>query len=83
MYKTANWLKKSSKEYVIWGIPKNENYETLLMEKFEGKHITDLNMAKRLKEILETKYECKKVRIQTIDLTGEFDWMKAIDLKKQ
>ena len=80
--KIAKEILAAGNEYVIWGVPKNENSETLLMEKFEGKYITDLNMAKKLKETLETKYECKRVRIQTVNLTGEYDWMKAIDLKK-
>ena len=81
MDKIARYLKISAKEYVIWGVPEGDNMETLLMDKFENKLITDINTAKKLKEILETKYKAKKVRIQTLDITKPFDWLKETDLK--
>lgn len=79
--KVATYLKQSGKEYAIWGIPKDDNSEVLLMGKYKDKPIVDFNLAKKLKEVLETKYDAKKVRIQTIDMNGEFDWMKDINLK--
>ncbi|MDD1420946.1 hypothetical protein MEO40_17770 [Dolichospermum sp. ST_sed1] len=53
-------------EYVIWGNPANSNEEALLMSKFEGKYITDYNLALKLKSVLENKYNCTNVRVQKL-----------------
>lgn len=81
--KIAKIIEADKKEYVIWGIsPKHGNEEQLLLEKPEGKVITDRAMAEKLAKILEEKYGCKKVRIQELDMEGEFDWLDATGLKK-
>lgn len=66
------------KEYVIWGIPPNGKEEVLLMAKFEGKHITDKNVADRLGNILKTTHNCKNIRIQTIDFNTNIDFASTI-----
>lgn len=57
------------KIYVIWGIPPNRRDETPLIEQFEGKDITDKDIAAGIAKVLEGKYKCTQVRIQEIDLT--------------
>lgn len=59
-------------EYVIWGIPKGEEHEDILIEKFNGQPLTNKGEALKLVKILEKKLECKKVRIQEINLTNGF-----------
>ena len=56
-------------EYVIWGIPRGETEEKLLLTKIEGKPLTDINVAKKLKSVLEQKHGCTNVRIQKVDLS--------------
>ena len=58
-----------NKEYVIWGCNKDNPQETLLLTKFENKNITDEQIANNLAKILEDKYGCYNIRIQTIDLS--------------
>lgn len=75
-----------NKEYVIWGIPGKGvsgggGSEELLMAKYGGKPITDKNLAKKLAGVLESEHGCKKVRIQEIAMSGEFDWMSDIGMK--
>jgi len=68
------------KEYVIWGIPKGGTDDTLLLAKIEGKEIRDKGLAKRMVKLLEDKYGATKVRIQEIDMNGNFNWLKEIGL---
>jgi len=56
-------------EYVIWGVPPNEEEEKLLLTNLEGKPVTDIEVAKNLKSVLEKKHGCTNVRIQTVDLS--------------
>jgi len=55
-------------EFVIWGVPPNEKEEQLLITKFAGKYINNINTAKRIEEILIVK-GCSNTRIQ--DLSKE------------
>lgn len=71
----------AGKEYVIWGIPKDGTSDTLLLGTVEGKPITDLGDARKYVKLLANKYGAKRLRIQTIDLEGEFDWLKETGLK--
>jgi len=57
------------KEFVIWGIPKGQNDEAILLSKFDGKPIVRYELAQNLVTILKDKYECKAVRIQELNLT--------------
>ena len=80
-------LAGANKEYVIWGIPgkgvSGGGSEDILLAKYEGKPITDKNLAKKLVDVLESEYGCKKVRIQELDMSGEFDWMSDIGAKSR
>ena len=49
-------------EYVIWGITATGTDEQPLFTK-----AADMGEAENVKKILETKYDCKKCRIQIID----------------
>lgn len=60
------------KEYVIWGKKPNETDESLLLTKLDGQLMTDKGDAKKAKKLLETKYGCKDVRVQTIDLAKPY-----------
>lgn len=71
----------AGKEYVVWGIPEGKSQEELLLTKFKNKPIVNKGMAKKLAEWLVNKHNARKVRLQEVDLTGEFDWMKEIGLK--
>lgn len=57
------------KEYIIWGCTKDHPQETILMDKFDGKLITDKTVAQNLCNVLKINYGCYNVRIQEIDLT--------------
>jgi hypothetical protein len=59
---------ESKLEYVIWGIPPNKTDETLLLTAINGKKITDINKAKEYMDILKTKHNCSKLRIQSVNL---------------
>lgn len=56
-------------EYVIWGIPKGQSEEVLLMSMFDGQPIKHYGLAENLCHMLRHKYHCKEVRIQEVDLT--------------
>jgi len=73
---------KKSKEYVIWGVPKGQKHETLLLEKPQGKTITDRKTANKFVKVLESKFGATKIRVQEIDMSKELDWMKEAGLKK-
>ncbi len=64
-------------EYVIWGVPPDQDDEVLLLSSVQGEKIIDMVVAKRLAALLETKYKATKTRIQKIDLEN-FDWMKEV-----
>lgn len=66
-------------EYVIWGIPKDQTEETLLLAQLENKPITDKAVAERMLKVLSKKYGCTDLRIQTIDFTTKPDFTKAIN----
>jgi len=58
-------------EYIIWGVTaygKNNEEQILCEQTTEGK-IKSLDVANKIKQTLETKYLCKKVRVQEINLT--------------
>ncbi len=59
-------------EYVIWGMPKGEQDETILYTK-----ATSMDSATKIKTVLEKKHACTSVRIQVVcmdmdDLTERF-----------
>lgn len=63
----------ANNEYVIWGVPPGKNEEQLLLSKIEGKVITDPDIANKLKNVLETKHQCTKIRIQKVNMSdGDF-----------
>ena len=70
------------KEYVIWGVPEGGSEDTLLLDSVQGRKITTRSEAESFAKLLREKYKARKVRIQEIDLTSEFDWMKATGLKQ-
>ena len=67
------------KEYVIWGIPKNESNEVLLITEYQGKKLTDIGDAEDVKLWLTIHKGCKDVRIQTIDFSEPVDFTKTIN----
>lgn len=70
-----------NKEYVIWGIPEGQSSETVLLARIQGEPITSMSDARKYKDVLEKKYGARKTRIQTIDMEGEFDWLKSTGLR--
>ena len=60
-------------EWVIWGIPKNNNDETILISR-----IQDESLLTRYLHILNEKYGCTKMRVQKIDGTYP-DFAKTIN----
>lgn len=53
-------------EYVLWGIPKDQDEEMILYTK-----ATTKERAVAAKMILESKFECTNVRIQELDMSKE------------
>jgi len=53
-------------EYPVWGIAPGKKKEELLFSK-----AMTLGEAKQAKKLLETKYGCKKCRIQTLKFDGK------------
>jgi hypothetical protein len=69
-------------EYVLWGVPPGKKDEDLLIGTQGGKPITSKSQADKLKVWLETEKKCKKVRIQTLDLSTPPDFMGTIRTTK-
>lgn len=65
------------KEYAIWGIPPQKKHEDLLLTE-----IKSIEEAKKQMRVLEVRYGCTELRIQTIDLFNGFneDFIKSINL---
>ena len=57
-------------EFVHWGIPKGKKDEEILYTKSRT-----LEGAEKIKEVLSSEFDCREVRIQTIEFsaTGERD----------
>jgi hypothetical protein len=57
-------------EYIIWGVPYGEHKEEQILcsQTTKGK-IRSLEVANKVKQVLEEKYFCKEVRVQEINLT--------------
>ena len=55
-------------EFVHWGIPKGKKDEEILYTKSRT-----LEGAEKIKEVLSSEFDCREVRIQTIEfsVTGE------------
>jgi hypothetical protein len=64
------------KEFVIWGIDPNNDFESVLYTK-----ATDLEQAERVIWLLENSHGCKNCRIQVIDFNNDFnnDFINAIN----
>lgn len=61
----------SLKEFVIWGVPPNEEHENVLYTK-----ATSLQEAIKISETLEKKHGCTNTRIQILDLSTPPDFSK-------
>lgn len=64
--KIWNIEKNTFHEYVIWGTSPNGTKEVVLISKYLNDFITNLEIAEKLKNILEEKYKCTNCRIQTL-----------------
>ena len=55
-------------EFVHWGIPKGKEDEEILYTKSRT-----LDNAEKIKEVLSSEFDCREVRIQTVEFsaTGE------------
>ena len=69
------------KEYAIWGVPEGGSSEELLVAMPEGRPITSRGEAETFVKLLEKKYGARSLRIQEIDLEGQFDWMKTLSIE--
>ncbi len=78
LVQVAKELSASKKEYVIWGIPKGQSEEDLLLASLKGEKIVSKTVAQKFAKLLEEKYGATKTRVQEVDMEGEFDWMKDI-----
>ncbi len=63
------------KEFAIWGIPPDKTEETLLHTKAES-----LREAETVKRILESRFGCRRVRIQIMNLSSPPNFKKAITI---
>lgn len=64
-------LLKEEKEYIIWGIPPKKREEEILFTKAKS-----MGEARKVMDILKTKYEVKGLRIQTLDISQDTDFSK-------
>jgi hypothetical protein len=60
------------KEYIIWGIPPNQESETILVS--EKANIKTMRQANETVELLTSKHGCKACRVQVIDFSEPFAW---------
>ena len=58
------------KEYAIWGVPPNEENETLLLSRIFSERIPQAKIA------FCKKQGCTKIRVQTIDLSQPYEGFK-------
>lgn len=67
-------------EYVIWGVPKGESEEQVLISEQFG--LTSLEQANKVMDRLVNEYGCTNCRVQSIDLRNGIanDFRKAINL---
>ena len=56
------------KEYIIWGVPKGDTEEKLLVSEHGG--IKSMEQAKQVCERLEKQHGCIKCHIQVMDLAN-------------
>jgi len=68
-------LESNRIEYILWGVPPGEKDEVVVLDQPGGKPITNLNLAKKYKAILEKEHNVTKVRIQTIDFSDDLSNM--------
>jgi hypothetical protein len=64
-------------EYVIWGISPNKNFEEILYTKAKN-----LEQAETVVYMLETRYQCKKCRIQILNFNIDYnqDFSNSINI---
>lgn len=64
------------KEYIIWGLKPGSNFEEILYTKAEN-----LGIAETVVYMLETRYQCKKCRIQVLDFKSDIrqEFIKSIN----
>lgn len=82
MISFENWIENKNSdtniEYVIWGVPPNEEHENVLHTKSAS-----MEEAKKIAKILEKEYGCTKTRIQVLDLSAKPDFTKIFNKKKR
>jgi len=59
------------KEFIIWGVPPQKKYENVLFTAAQSMY-----EAKKVCKILEADHDCTNLRIQVLDLSGKFDFVK-------
>jgi len=64
----------TSKEYIVWGIPRGKDDEEVLYTKAKSE-----GEAKKIAKYLSVKFGAKKTRVQILDLTTKIDFTKAIN----
>lgn len=64
------------KEYIIWGLKPGNNFEEILYTKAEN-----LGIAETVVYMLETRYQCKKCRIQVLNFQTDIrqDFINSIN----
>ena len=61
-------------DFVIWGTPKGQTEDTLLLASVQGSKITTLEEAKKYQTQIETRFGATKTRIQEINMGKPLDW---------
>lgn len=62
-------------EFILWGIEPNKQAEGILYTK-----ASTIEQAQTAKYMLETRYQCRAVRIQTIDFYTTPNFVQAINI---
>jgi len=65
------------KEYIVWGIPPGKKDEEILFTKAKN-----MGEAKKVCDVLEKKHNCKKCRVQTLDLSTTPDFTNVFNEEK-
>ena len=63
------------REYILWGIEPSKQAEGILYTK-----ASTMEQAQTAKYMLETRYQCRAVRIQTIDFYAAPNFVQAINI---
>jgi hypothetical protein len=63
------------KEFILWGIEPSKQAEEILYTK-----ASTMEQAQTAKYMLETRYQCRAVRIQTIDFYTAPNFVQALNI---